>query len=380
MTNPSPDVLKRAVKVKLSPTVKQEILFNKTAGCVRFVYNYVLNYHRINYRLGGTFKSGYTMTKILSRLKKMEKYKWLNEVDSSALQRAVMNATTAYKRFFKGQARFPRYKSRRSRKSFYCVNQAIRPTSRGVKLAKIKEVKTFEPLPKDSKIYSGTVSFDGKDWYLSVILDAKDKHVTLTDNVIGVHLGVQMLATLSNGTTYDNINSTAQIKKIEKRLKHLQRKVSNKYEMNRSEDTYNKTQNIVKAEKDIRRLHVKLKNIRRTHLHQVTADIIKQKPKRIIVQNLDIQGMMKNKYFAEQIGKIGLYEFIRQLQYKTEEKGIEFIKADRFYPCSQLCSDCGNKQSISPSKQRYQCDHCGLTIDKGLNTSINLSRYKEPSV
>ena len=183
------------------------------------------------------------------------------------------------------------------------------------------------------------------------------------------------MAVCSNGMVFKNINKTNQIKKLEKRLKHLQRKVSKKYESNKKGGRYLKTNNIKDLEKRINKLHRKLKNIRLDYTHKCTSTIVKTKPCRIVMEDLNIKGMIKNKHLSKAIQQQNLYKFIRQIEYKCEWNNIDFVQVDRFYPSSKMCSNCGNiKKDLKLSDRIYKCE-CGLTIDRDFNASLNLANY-----
>ena len=172
-----------------------------------------------------------------------------------------------------------------------------------------------------------------------------------------------------------NINKTKRVKRLKKRLKRLQRQVSRKYEANKQGNKFVKTNNIIKLEKRIKLLHRKLSNIRNNHIHQATNKIIKLKPYRVVMEDLNVKGMMKNKHLSKAIQEQGFYEFIRQMKYKCEFNGIQFIQADRYFPSSKLCSCCGKiKHDLKLKDRIYKCD-CGNIIDRDLNASINLSNY-----
>ena len=189
-------------------------------------------------------------------------------------------------------------------------------------------------------------------------------------------MGLKDLAICSNGTIYKNINKSYVVRKIEKKLKRLQRQVSRKYELNRVGKEYIKTNNIIKLEKQIKYVHRRLANIRNNYLHQTTISIVKTKPYRVVIEDLNVKGMMKNKHLSDAIRKQCFYEFKRQLEYKCKFRGIELVIADRFYPSSKTCSQCGEIKTDLKLKDRiYKCS-CGLTIDRDLNASINLSHYK----
>ncbi|MPM11091.1 IS607 family transposase ISCbo9 [bioreactor metagenome] len=173
-----------------------------------------------------------------------------------------------------------------------------------------------------------------------------------------------------------NINKTKRVKKLKKRLRRLQRQVSRKYEANKEGNKFVKTNNIIKLEKQIKLLYRKLSNIRKNHIHQATNKIIKMYPFRIVMENLNVSGMMKNKHLSKAIAEQGFYEFIRQIKYKCEFNKIKFIQVDKFYPSSKTCSCCGSvKKDLKLKDRVYRCEKCGLEIDRDKNASINLGNY-----
>jgi putative transposase len=177
--------------------------------------------------------------------------------------------------------------------------------------------------------------------------------------------------------TFKNINKTRVVKQLEKRLRRLQRRVSGKYLKNKEGSKFVKTSNIIKSEKQIKLLHRKLSNIRSNHNHQATNMIVKTKPSRVVMETLNIKGMMKNKHLSKAIAQQCLYEFRRQIQYKCEFNGIEFIEADTWYTSSKTCSECEHiKAKLSLSERTYICGECDCVIDRDCNASINLSRYE----
>lgn len=213
-------------------------------------------------------------------------------------------------------------------------------------------------------------------------IEYPDSKETPVGEGVGIDLGVNKLAVLSDGTIYKNINKTSQVKKLEKRKKRLQRQVSKKYENNKTikggEVRHCKTNNIKKLETKLLKLNRRLTNIRQSYLHQTTTEIIKRKPSYIVVEDLNVSGMMKNRHLSKAIQQQSFYEFKRQLEYKSNWNNIEFIEADRFYPSSKTCSECGTyKKDLKLSDRAYICVECGCVIDRDLNASINLRNYKE---
>jgi len=204
---------------------------------------------------------------------------------------------------------------------------------------------------------------------------------------IGIDLGVKDLAIVSTGKVYKNINKTPKVKRLKKRLKKEQRIVSRKIEGNiESRDSKRRPtwkrplkecKNIQRQNQKIRLIHKKLADIRNNHLHQTTSEIVKTKPSRIVMENLNVSGMMKNRHLSKAIAEQKFYEFKRQIKYKCEQYDIEFVEVDRFYASSKTCSHCGHiKIDLKLSDRIYECAECGLTIDRDLNAAINLANYQ----
>lgn len=366
-----------AMKVRIIPNTEQEQQLWKSVGSARFIYNWTLARQEENYKNGGKFINDSELRKEITLMKKTEEYNWLNEVSNNVAKQAVKDACNAYKRFFKKEAQKPKFKSRKkSKPSFYNDNIKLKVKDHMVLIEKVGWIKTSEQIPMSVKYNNPRVSFDGKYWYLSVGIEKENPKEELTEESIGIDVGIKDLAVCSNGMTFNNINRTIVVKKLEKRLRRLQRKVSKKYEDNKEGRKFVKTSNIIKLEKQIRILHRRLSNIRNNHIHQATTKIVKTKPSRVVIETLNIQGMMKNKHLSKAIAQQGLYEFKRQLKYKCEFYKIEFVEADKWYPSSKTCSKCGHvKTKLSLSERRYICEDCGAEIDRDLNAAINLSRY-----
>lgn len=366
-----------ARKVRLRPNNEQEKQLWKSVGTARWAYNWTLARQKENYEKGNKFIQDGILRKELTQLKKQEEYLWLNEVSNNVAKQAIKDACDAYKKFFKGLAKHPKFKSRKkSKPSFYNDNIKLKVKSKMVLVEKVGWIKTSEQIPTDCKYSNPRISHDGKYWYLSVGIEEEQDEIELnSDLVIGIDLGIKDLAVCSNELVFNNINKTKEVMKIEKRLRRLQRKVSRKYEMNKEGNRFVKTCNTVKIEKQIRILHRRLKNIRSNHIHQSTNTIVKTKPSMVVMEDLNVSGMMKNQHLAKALANQKLYEFIRQMKYKCEKYHIEFIQVGRFFPSSKTCSCCGQiKSDLKLSDRVYICD-CGLEIDRDLNAAINLANY-----
>lgn len=368
---------RRAEKARLYPSELQEQKLWQSVGTARFIYNWTLARQEENYKNGGKFISDKVLRKELTQLKKSE-LSWLNEVSNNVSKQAVKDACNAYKRFFKGLSGKPKFKSKRKgKKSFYNDNIKLKvKESKLVSIEKIGWIKTNEQLPAGVKYSNPRINYDNKYWYISVGAEQEEIKEDLTDISLGVDLGLKNLAICSSGTVYKNINKTYTVRKIEKRLKKLQRQVSRKYEQNKKGKEYVKTKNIIKLEKQIQQVDRRLANIRNNYLHQTTTSIVKTKPYRVVIEDLNVKGMMKNKHLSDAIRKQGFYEFRRQLGYKCKFRGIELVVADRFYPSSKTCSQCGKINKDLKLKDRVYSCSCGLSIDRDLNACINLPRYK----
>lgn len=369
----------KGFKIRLYPTKEQEALFYKHIGCQRYVYNWALNLNNELYKLEERKYSSTDLGKMLTQYKK--EMTWLNEVSATTLKQSIRDLDKAYTNFFKKRARLPRFKSKKKSKiSFYSRYDKIKfyenDTVNLEKIGKVKYKSSYDiDFTKESSFKNPHVSYNGRCWVLTFGLEVENKVDKLTKNIIGIDLGIKYLATCSGGVVYKNINKEIIIKKLEKKLKRLQRKASKKYLKNKKGGRYIKTNNIKKLEKDIKHIHQRLKNIRLNHLHQTTTDIVKTKPYKVVMEDISVTNMMKNKSIAKQVSKLGLYEFIRQMKYKCKWKDIKFIQIDRYYPSSKMCSKCGNiKHDLKLSDRKYTCK-CGLNIDRDFNASLNLMNY-----
>jgi putative transposase len=378
----------KGIKVKLYPTKEQETLMWNSAGVMRFAYNWALGFSETYYKLYGKTVSAGTMRKHFTKIRNSNKYPWLKEVSAQIPQQAIKDFDDARTKFFKKIAKYPRRKSKKkSVISFYHLSAKFTVKDNYIRLENIGLVKMNDEnrLPQGNyrkdkiSVYNPRIKFNGRYWYLSLGLEYENQPLELDENLsVGIDLGIKELATVSNfDSPFRNINKTQRVRKLKKRLKRLQRQVSRKYEKNRQGKRYIKTQNILKLERTIKLIHEKLKNVRLNYNHQVTNAIAKTKPSRIVMEDLNVTGMLKNKHLSRAIAEQGFYQFISFMKYKSEKYGIRFIQADRFYPSSKMCSQCGNiKKDLKLSDRVYRCDACGYVADRDFNASINLANYR----
>ena len=196
---------------------------------------------------------------------------------------------------------------------------------------------------------------------------------------IGIDLGIKNLAVCSDEITYQNINRTSTVRRLKKKQRRLQRSISRKYEMNNTKgESYSKTRNIIKSERKLLMIHHRLANIRQNYRHQITSFLIGRKPSLIVLEDLNVRGMMSNRHLAKAVQEQGFYEFRRQIEYKAAWDGLSVVIADRFYPSSKTCIACGNvKKNLRLSERIYHGENCGNEIDRDLQAAINLQRYGE---
>ena len=404
--NSNDNKIYRSVKIRLLPTKEQEVLFWKSVGVAGWSYNYFLSesYRVYQEWLEDNSKPKYISEKdvrkyINNHLKKTT-HTWLKDVGSNVMKQGVKDANIALQGFFRYNKGYPKFKSKkRSKPSFYVNYDSIKRLPNGFQGERLGYVKTKESLPKigkNQKYRRPRISFDDRFWYLSISFAVNKLDVSLSDTKLGIDLGIKELAVVSNqdGTDvkkYHNINKTHEVRRLETKLKHEQRKFSRKILMNTSHYTdsgrpiYNKDlkscKNIQKQKSIIQRLYRRLLNIRTNYLHQTTTEIVKTKPSRIVLEDLNVSGMMKNRHLSNSLMCQKLFEFRRQIEYKAELYGIEVVIADRWYPSSKTCHKCGHvKKDLKLSDRTYRCDCCGNVIDRDINASINIANYNIESV
>ena len=225
------------------------------------------------------------------------------------------------------------------------------------------------------------ISFDGKYWYLSYTEDVDTQATNSPDYTegVGIDLGIKTLATVSDGTKIPNIKTFRRVRILNKRLKRLQRKVSRKYLINKC-NKHNKTKNIIKLEKRIKLIHRSLKNIRINYIRKFVSELIKKQPQYIAIEDLNVKGMMRNKYLAKDIANCSFYTIKEHLIRKAKERNIVVRLVDRFYPSSKTCSNCGSyKKELKLSQRVYHCNSCQVKIDRDFNASLNIAttdKYK----
>ncbi len=383
--------MKRAYKMEINPTDEQKSKIHRTIGVSRFVYNFYIARNKEIYERKGKFISGMDFSKWLNNeyIPNNQEVKWIKEVSSKATKQAIMNGDKAFRDFFKKAKGFPKFKKKKNQdvKAYFPKNNKTDWTleRHRVKIPTLGWVrlKEFGYIPINSVVKSGTVSQKADRYYVSILVEEDDKKVYKSTNEgLGIDLGVKEFAVCSDGSKFKNINKTSTVKKIEKKLKREQRKLSRKYESLKIRNKNIKEgratgQNIQKQIVKVQKLHQRLTNIRTDYINKTVFSIVNQKPSYVTIEYLNVKGMMKNKHLSKAIASQKFFEFKTKLMFKCKENHIELRIVDRFYPSSKTCSNCGKiKKDLKLSDRIYKCD-CGLAIDRDLNASINLKNAKE---
>ena len=377
----------RAYKTEILPTLQQVLKIRKTIGICRYLYNlYLASNFEVYETLGkGFFVTGYTFDRYVNHVVKKE-LTWIDECGAKARKQALMNAESAFKNFMKGKANRPKFKKKRQQKvkAYFPKNNEGDWTiwRHKIQVPTIGKVKIKEKgyLPLNAKVRSGTISYKAGRYYVSVLVDLPEKKAEKPQNEgIGIDLGIKDLAIMSNGVVKPNTNKTPKVIKLNRKLRREQRRLSRKYESKkkRGEKTAAYSANIEKQIVKIQRIYQTLTNIRVDYENKIISEIVKREPSFIVLEDLNVRGMMKNRHLSKAIAAQRLSYLRTKLTNKAKENGIEVRIVDRFYPSSKKCSQCGRiKKDLKLKDRVYRCE-CGLELDRDLNAAINLKNATE---
>lgn len=374
------------IVLRIYPNEAQESLIKQTFGCTRLIYNKYLAERQDYYKkTGKTLSVGDYKANYLNPIKKTDEYSFLKTVDKFALESAVENVDDAYKRFFKGQNKFPKFKSKHKSKKSYTTkftNNNIEIKDKLLKLPKLGfvEVKLSKEkyisnnlkkiINKKALIKSATVSEKAGKYYVSL---ACEETISLikplelanidTDKIIGIDLGLIDFATITNGSRETKIPNPKYLSKSEKKLAKRQRNLSKKKKGSK---------NFIKAKEKVAKAYEKTANQRKDFAHKLSRKLVNESQV-IVVEDLNIKGMVKNKKLAKSISDAGWYRFITFLDYKLKLEGKYLIKVDRWFASSKICSACGEKNiMLTLNDREWVCSNCGTHLDRDGNAAINI--------
>ena len=376
----------KSIKIELKLTNEQKTQVNKTIGTERFIYNEYIKYNQKQYELGNKFVSAFDFSKYINNvyLPSNPDKKWIKEVSSKSVKQAMVYGEKAFKNFFKGLSSFPVFKKKGknelgayfvkdNKKDFEFYRHKIK-----IPTLKFVRVKEYGYIPKNANIKSGTISKKADRYFLSLIMEVEDaiKETNTSTKGLGIDLGIKDTAICSDGRVFKNINKTKRVKKIKKKIKREQRKMSRSIEYSKSKKIKLKDlKNFSKKKLKIQRLFYRLNCIRDDYNNKMVNEITRTKLKYITIEDLKVSNMMKNKHLSKAIQEQNFYSIRTKLINKCKERNIELRLVDTFYPSSKTCSCCGSiKKDLKLNNRIYKCSNCGLEIDRDYNASINLEK------
>ena len=354
-------VIYKSFKFRIYPNKEQEILLAKHFGACRFVFNHYLNKRKETYIEDKKSLNYYDNANDLTQLKKDEDYIWLREINSQSLQSSLRNLDTSYGKFFKKQTKYPRFKSKCDKQSFK-IPQFVRLEKNKLIIPKFKSgIKIGLHRKIEGHIQFATISKSttGK-YYVSLTCEVNHKPFCKTGSKVGIDTGIKDLAILSDGNVYENIKP---LKSNLKKLKFEQRQLSKKVKGSSSRD---------KQKQKLAILHEKITNVRKDYLHKISTDIVKNHDI-ISVEDLAVKYIMKNHKLAQAMSDVSLGTFYSMLEYKCDWNDKQFVKIDRFFPSSKMCSKCGwINQKLTLNIREWTCSSCGEEHDRDFNASKNI--------
>lgn len=356
-------------KIELDPNNKQATYFARAAGTARFAYNWALaewkrQYDEWKADPGKPKPSQASLRRQLNAVKR-EQFPWMLEVTKNAPQMAIIQLGQAFQNFFAGRARYPRFRKKGVHDRFSVTNDQFHIEGRYIRIPGLGRVRLRECLRFNGKVMSATVSRVADRWFVSVTVDCPDPQLAKAENqgAVGVDLGVSALAVLSTG---EKIEGPKPHKTALSRLRRLSRSLSRKQKGSRNRE---------KSKRQLARLHYRIASVRNDSLHKLTSDITRRFPT-VCVEDLHVQGMMRNRRLSRSIADMGFFEFRRQLEYKSAMRGGLVVAADKWFASSKLCHQCGHKlESLSLSVREWTCPACGVQHDRDINAAINLRNY-----
>ena len=378
----------KGLKIEIKLTNEQKIQVNKTIGVERFIYNEYIKYNQEQYELGNKFVNAFVFSKYINNvyLPSNPDKKWIKDVSSKSVKQAMIYGEKAFKNFFKGLSSFPIFKKKgrnelgayfvkNNKKDFEFYRHKIK-----IPTLKFVRVKEYGYIPKNANIKSGTITKIADRYFLSLIMEVEDtiKVINTSSKGLGVDLGIKDTAICSDGRVFKNINKTIKIKKLKKKLKREQRKMSRSIEYSKSKKIkLRELKNFNKKKLKVQKLFYRLNCIRDDYNNKIVNEITRAKLKYITIEDLKVSNMIKNKHLSKAIQEQNFYSIRTKLINKCKERNIELRLVDTFYPSSKTCSCCGSvKRNLKLNDRIYKCCNCGLEMDRDYNASINLEKAK----
>ena len=360
-----------AYKYRIYPTKTDKILLAKHFGCCRFLYNHFLSYRKNEYEKGN--KVSYLITqKELTKMKTQDQYSWLNEVSSQSLQMAIQQLDDAYKKFFRKEGGYPKYKSKHSSAQSCSFPQNVRLDGNRVYLPKFVKngikINIHRELPDGSTIKQATITKKNNKYYIAITFDDNipTPKPVIAQNSIGLDVGINSLVATSKDVKVENPRYT---KKYARMLKLASRHLSRKQHSRKKGDNTPKSKRYLKQQAKVAKIHEKIANSRSDYIHKITNEITNQYDV-ICIEDLNVKGMIKNHKLSKHIADVAWGELRRQLEYKSERKGKILIKVDRWLPSSQTCSSCLSPTGKKPlNVRKFTCPICGTTHDRDNNAA-----------
>jgi putative transposase len=350
----------RAYKTELAPNNVQRTLLLKSAGVARFAYNWGLAKRQDQFEQTGKSSTCLALRRELNSIKRTE-FPWMMDVSKCCPQEALRDLETAYQRFFKGVSGHPTFKSKKNGAGSFTFSYNIQVDTDRIQIPRIGEIRLKEKnyLPTDQHILSATVSEKAGRWFVSVLVREEIKVPDNNGSIVGVDLGINHLATASDGSVFDNPKA---LRRNERKLARLQRSLSRKKKGSRNRN---------KARQKVANIHDRIASIRGDAIQKITTQLAKTKSV-VVIEDLNVSGMMKNHKLAKSLADASFGEFRRQLQYKAKWYGSSIVVADKWFPSTKKCSICGNMKEMELSDRTYACPICGNIMDRDLNASKNL--------
>ena len=388
----------KAFKTEISPTSNQMALIHQTCGNVRYIYNQFIQYNFERLKKKEPIISGYDYSKMINHDPNTPS--WLKTVSSKALKQSIMNAHHAFQAYLKGKKGKPRFKKKSGDNSFYLIGTSFKVERHRIFLPTLKWVrlKEYGYIPND--ISSVTVSVKNGRYYISCLSKTEtDERIATSGEGLGIDFGLKDQF-ITRGQVIPSVNKSKKVRRLEKKLRQKQRSLSRRYESNMTNKVYYKSgvkkgqlksfewkrplhecKNLQKQQQVVNRLYERLTRIRTDYNRKELQSILKRKPSFIVIEDLNVKGLMKNKHLSKAIAQAQWYTSRVFLQQQCEKLGIELRLAPRFYPSSKLCSHCGYKNVELKLKDRsWECPDCHVIHDRDENAAINLEQCTDYTV